>query len=124
MDTRLGVKGLIVRDGTFLVLVKPNGRFDLPGGRVKPDESLTHALNREIMEETGISASIKNLITQWTFINKVNLVINGFTYGCKYQKGKIRLSPEHVSYFWAPFISLDHLDLKPSANMDSQLIHV
>ena len=53
MDTRLGVKGLIVRGGTFSVLVKPDGELDLPGGRVESDEPPTQALLPRNSEETG-----------------------------------------------------------------------
>ncbi len=118
MDTGLGVKGLIIKKKEILVLVKSDGKADLPGGRVESVESPTQTLYREIAEETGLTVTIENLVTKWAFINKVDLVITGFTYSCQYQNGKVRLSPEHVSYFWAPFNSLDHLDLKLWISMD------
>ena len=34
MDTGTGVKGIIRKGDHFLVLVKSDGTFDLPGGRV------------------------------------------------------------------------------------------
>ena len=67
MDTRLGVKGLIVRDETFLVLVKPGGRLDIPGGRVKPNEWPFYTFYREIAEETGLSVTIDNLVYSMDF---------------------------------------------------------
>ena len=35
MDTGIGVKGIIRKGNRFLVLVKPNGTVDLPGGRAE-----------------------------------------------------------------------------------------
>ena len=52
--TGLGVKRIVMKDGKFLVLVKPNGDPDLPGGRVENGEMQTGCLHREIVEETGL----------------------------------------------------------------------
>ena len=55
MDTGTGVKGIIRKGNQFLVLVKPDGAFDLPGGRVEDGESIKAALHREISEECIVS---------------------------------------------------------------------
>ena len=57
MDKGTGVKGNIRKGDGFLVLVKSDGTFDFPGGRV--GESLKAALHREIHEETGLKVDIK-----------------------------------------------------------------
>ena len=58
--TRVGI-GLIGRGGSYLVRRRPDrpgspmpGLWEFPGGKVKPDESLLHALRRELLEELGI----------------------------------------------------------------------
>ncbi len=59
---RLSVYGL-VRDGKKVLLVKPNwkgGLISLPGGAVKPGESLGEGLKREFFEETGLNISLVN----------------------------------------------------------------
>jgi len=35
-----GVKGIVRKDDRILVLVKPNGTLDLPGGRVEYGETI------------------------------------------------------------------------------------
>ena len=46
-------------DGSFLLARRPEGKpyagyWEFPGGKVNPDESLLHALRRELLEELGI----------------------------------------------------------------------
>lgn len=46
-------------DGTMLLILR-NGRWDLPKGKVEPDETLRDAALREVHEETGILPSPLN----------------------------------------------------------------
>lgn len=53
--------GAIVRRGDALLLIRRGrepgrGRWSIPGGRVKPGESLAAAVVRELREETGLRA--------------------------------------------------------------------
>ncbi|MEQ2526315.1 NUDIX hydrolase [Bacillaceae bacterium CLA-AA-H227] len=61
-----GVYGLYFKEGKLLVINKNGGpyinRFDLPGGSLEESESLTEAMRREYLEETGFEIEIiKNL---------------------------------------------------------------
>jgi len=47
-NTALGVKGLIMKEDKVLVLSKPNGDLDLPGGRIEEGEEPEESLYREI----------------------------------------------------------------------------
>ena len=57
-----GVYGVCINEGKLLVIDKNRGpysnRFDLPGGSLEEGESLTEALHREVIEETGYSIHI------------------------------------------------------------------
>ncbi len=49
-------------DGQFLLAQRPEGKvysgyWEFPGGKVEPDESLLHTLERELWEELGIHVS-------------------------------------------------------------------
>jgi 8-oxo-dGTP diphosphatase len=109
MDTGTGVKGIIRKDDRFLVLIKPDGTFDLPGGRVEKGETIKSALHREIHEETGLKVDIKETVGKWFFCQKPNFAINGITFACTYLKGTVELCDEHTKYFWAKIHKLYEL---------------
>ena len=61
-----GVYGIYVKDEKLLVINKNSGpyinRFDLPGGSLEDGETLSEAMKREFLEETGIEIEIiKNI---------------------------------------------------------------
>ena len=107
MDTRLGVKALILKGDEVLILLKPNGVSDLPGGKVEYGENQVEALNREIIEETGLIVKIHDPIAHWSFTKSKSLQISGATHLCHYLGGRIRLSDEHSDYFWLPLETID-----------------
>ncbi|MFX3675159.1 MAG: NUDIX hydrolase [Paenisporosarcina sp.] len=57
-----GVYGICVENNKLLVINKNGGpyinRFDLPGGSLEEAESLSNAMRREFLEETGIKIEI------------------------------------------------------------------
>jgi 8-oxo-dGTP diphosphatase len=105
-----GVKGIVRKNGNILVLVKPNGTLDLPGGRVENGESVKSALQREINEETGLKVEIHDPVEQWSFYKTPDHLIKGITYECAYLGGKVKLCHEHKNYFWAAIDSIKHLN--------------
>ena len=110
MDRGTGVKGIIRKGDRFLVLVKSEGTFDLPGGRVEEGESIKDALHREIHEETGLKVDIKETAGRWSFCKKPNFSINGATFACNYLKGKVKLCDEHINYLWIEIQKLHELN--------------
>lgn len=59
------VHGYIEKNGKVLLLLRNNARYfdnhyGLIGGKVEPDESIKHALLRELKEEIGITVSADN----------------------------------------------------------------
>jgi len=96
-----GVKGIIRKNGQILVLVKPNGTLDLPGGRVENGETIKFALQREINEETGLKVEIHDPVEEWSFYKTPDQLIKGVTLECSYIEGRVELCCEHKRYFWA-----------------------
>ena len=107
-----GVKAVVRKDDRFLVLVKPDGTFDLPGGRVEVGETNECALHREIDEETGLKVKIQWPIGKWSFFKNPNLLIKGITFTCTYLGGKVKLCAEHKHYFWAGIDKINQFKFK------------
>jgi 8-oxo-dGTP pyrophosphatase MutT (NUDIX family) len=49
--------GVVVDDGT-VALIRQKKKWTLPKGRVDPGESVSRAARREVLEETGLNASV------------------------------------------------------------------
>ncbi|MRN53605.1 NUDIX hydrolase [Paenibacillus monticola] len=66
-----GVYGVCERAGKMLVIHKGKGpytgRYDLPGGRLEDNESLLKGLEREFMEETGLSVKANSNLGTFDF---------------------------------------------------------
>jgi 8-oxo-dGTP diphosphatase len=65
-DNFIGVGGLVLRDNDYLMVKHAYGEYRgfwiLPGGRVWAGEAIHKAVEREIHEETGITAEARNVI--------------------------------------------------------------
>jgi 8-oxo-dGTP pyrophosphatase MutT (NUDIX family) len=101
-----GVKGIVRKNDHILVLVKPNGTLDLPGGRVENGETIKSALRREINEETGLKVEIHDPIEEWSFYKTPDQLIKGITLECDYLDGNVKLCEEHKRYFW---VAIDNI---------------
>jgi ADP-ribose pyrophosphatase YjhB (NUDIX family) len=63
LQWRPSVYGLAIQDNQLLVLDNPRTEnYELPGGGVDIHESLTDALQREIMEECNVSVTVGDLL--------------------------------------------------------------
>ncbi len=110
------VKGLIIKDQKFLVLHKVSPRceyFDLPGGKMKENESAEETLRREVFEETSLLIEPIRVLHQWDFINNDYLIM-GVIYLCHLLEGEIYLSDEHDYYDWLPLNEESIQALTPS----------
>jgi 8-oxo-dGTP diphosphatase len=62
----VAVGGIAVVDGALLLVQRARppavGRWTVPGGRVEPGESVTTAVERELLEETGLTVRCGNLV--------------------------------------------------------------
>jgi ADP-ribose pyrophosphatase YjhB (NUDIX family) len=70
---KLGVSASVWRDGKVLLVERgkePRGLWAFPGGHVEPGERLEAAAARELLEETGLTASFTELLGFYEVIRR------------------------------------------------------
>ncbi|MER5885077.1 NUDIX hydrolase [Streptomyces sp. NPDC001941] len=73
----VSVAGVIVDDADRALLIKrrDNGKWEPPGGVVERDETLPDALQREVLEETGIKIALPATLTG-VYKNMTGLIVS------------------------------------------------
>lgn len=94
---RVTAKALIYLDDHILLIRKPEGVWDLPGGRLDPGEHPERALRREIREELGIQADVGGLV-DCALRRTKEIDVFVLSYHCLIEAAlhDIRLSEEHT----------------------------
>lgn len=96
----VAVGGIVTNaHGQVLMIKSPRyGDWEFPGGQVEEGETLTHALEREILEETGITVRVKSLVGIYSNTRKPSIVNMDFV--CQYVSGEPRTSAESLQVEW------------------------
>ena len=107
----VAVKVFLRRGIELLILKDYFGDWDLPGGRIRPDEfntALFKIVQRKMREELGVKVRYK-LGQPAVFMRherlengKIPVRIFALGYEAKYLGGKIKLSPRHPRMQWIP----------------------
>ena len=86
--------------GQALILRTPEGKWQLPGGRLNEGETWDAGLRREIREETGIEdveiLSI-TMVDNWEFRG---VLMYGVYFLCRTNATEVIVSDEHTAYRW------------------------
>lgn len=65
-DFSIGCAGVVIRDGKALLVQRGQnpfaGSWQIPGGYAEHDEPLSEAVEREVLEESGIEARVRDVI--------------------------------------------------------------
>lgn len=122
MKLQVGVKALIQNDrGEYLLLRRSQvmeneveAHWDIPGGRIEPEEPLEQALRREIKEETGLDTAGDPVLlkAQDIFVEKADLHVVRLTYSLR-GSGDVTISDEHQEMRWVVPNELITLNLDP-----------
>ena len=107
----IATKALVVHDGKVLLLRESKqyedgtnaGRYDVPGGRLKPGERFDEALLREVHEETGLKVKIIRpvAVNEWRpEVKGEKWQIVGVFFECESDSDEVSLSEDHDSYVW------------------------
>ena len=114
-------------DGSVFLVQRPlhkemGGLWEIPGGKIEPDEIPEETLIRELKEELGIQVAVSDL-NPLTFVShlyeKFHLVM--LVFSCKKWAGTVTLLEKQESFEWVKPSQL-HNYLMPEA--DKPLIEV
>lgn len=65
-DSSIGCGGVVIRDNKALLIqrgINPNrGAWQIPGGYVEADEEILSAVEREVLEESGVVARVTDVV--------------------------------------------------------------
>lgn len=106
----MGAKALVINDGKVLILREApydegsnEGRWDVPGGRINPEESLLTGLKREVMEEGGLeieAGEVLGVFESFQTIKGEECHIIRIYYQVKAVTSEVVLSSDHDEYEW------------------------
>lgn len=96
----------IVQSGLILILQQSGGArwWEIPGGELEGNEGPDSTVEREALEETGISLETPVLLRDWWYENRRGQQVHCWAYIARALDAGVVLSPEHTEYRW---ISLD-----------------
>jgi len=96
----LAVAGLVRKDDKVLLVYSEKKQdWEFPGGQVEEGETVTQALQREILEETGITAEVKTLTGVYSNIkNHPPILLLDFL--CDWVSGEPLTSRESQKVEW------------------------
>ncbi|MFI5758156.1 NUDIX hydrolase [Streptomyces sp. NPDC051569] len=96
----MSVAGVIVDDHGRALLIKrrDNGHWEPPGGVVEADETLPDALQREVLEETGIKIALPAALTG-VYKNMTGLIVS-LVFRCQAVDGRPTTGDETKALRW------------------------
>jgi 8-oxo-dGTP pyrophosphatase MutT (NUDIX family) len=108
----VSVKGVVLRDDRVVLMSNPRGEWELPGGKLEPDETPEGCVAREIAEELGLEVAVGPIVDAWVYRIAASVDVLVVSYGCEARAWPERLeSPEGKDVGLFPLDSLDRLNL-------------
>ena len=83
--------------GDVLMIYHPNRGWEIPGGQVEEGESIFHALEREILEETGIQLKVGPLAGLYTNVRHPLFIV---AFIGEYESGELITTEESLKTEW------------------------
>jgi ADP-ribose pyrophosphatase YjhB (NUDIX family) len=94
----VAVAGLVVDDFHRVLMIRNlRNAWEFPGGQVEEGENLIEALQREVLEETGIIISVSKLAGVYSNVQS-HIVMLDFL--CKPVGGDLKTSQESLEVEW------------------------
>lgn len=77
----VSIKGVVLRDGNVVLIRNEREEWELPGGKLDPDESPERCVAREIEEELGILGTVGQIVDSWVYPVRPDATVLIVTYG-------------------------------------------
>lgn len=95
----IGVAGVVTNgEGHILLIKTEKAGWELPGGRVEPDEDLVTALQREVMEEACCKVEVGRLTGVTSILPAPNAT--AFTFLCRHTDGEPYPADDSLEAGW------------------------
>jgi 8-oxo-dGTP diphosphatase len=115
---KLGASACVWKDGKVLLIQRakpPLGRWSLPGGHVEFGETALAAAERELMEESGVTADLTAFIGLYEIIREKPAFHYAIAcYGGVWTAGEAHASSDALEVRWAAPSELDSLGFVPN----------
>lgn len=118
MKNILVVAALIKKNNNVLIARRSTGdenvlgKWEFPGGKVEPNETEEHAIEREIKEEFELDIKANKYITN-NVCEYPTKTVDLRLYECEYISGEFKLH-DHSEYKWVNINELLNYDLAPA----------
>ncbi|WP_255950389.1 NUDIX hydrolase [Streptomyces odontomachi] len=97
----MSVAGVIIDDRGRALLIqrRDNGHWEPPGGVLEPGETIYEALQREVLEETGVKIALPATLTG-VYKNMTGLIVS-LVFRCEAEDGAPTTGEETYALRWA-----------------------
>ncbi|GAB3673208.1 NUDIX hydrolase [Halopiger thermotolerans] len=101
LTATVSVRGVVFSNDDVLILQRSTDHeWELPGGRLGPDEPVVSGLRRELREETLLEVDVVDIVHATAWRNDENDGRFAVYYLCRTDRRPVRLSEEHADSKW------------------------
>jgi ADP-ribose pyrophosphatase YjhB (NUDIX family) len=100
------------------------GLWGLPGGFVEMGETVTQALTREILEETGFVVEVGELVGVWSFYNNSKKIAGvAVVYRTSVTDGELEIASDSTDARWVTWQELESFELAFDTHREALAVH-